>query len=241
MSQKIAIVTGASKGIGLSIAKQLELDGYFVIGTHVREYDDAFKNSIETPSFKLTRVDASDMDACQAFADDVIKAHGPISVLVNNAGIVKDQLMMRMSDDDFKSVLDVNLVGTFNMTKALTKPMLRQRFGSIVNISSVIGLIGNVGQANYAASKAGLIGFSKSIAKEFAPRGVRVNCVAPGFIETDMTDALDEKTVASITENIAMKTLGSAQDVADAVSFLVSDKAKYITGQTLNVCGGLVM
>lgn len=241
MNKKIAIVTGASKGIGLAIAKQLVEDGYHVIGTHVQAYDDAFKANIENDAFKLVRLDASDFTACEEFAADLIKISGPVSLIVNNAGIVKDKLMLAMSSDDFASVVDINLKGAFNMTKVFTRSMLRARSGSIVNIASVIGLIGNVGQANYAASKAGLIGMSKSLAKEFAGRGIRVNCVAPGFIETDMTDKLSDDLKVEILKAIPMQSLGKPEDIANAVSFLASDKAAYINGQVLNVCGGMVV
>ena len=241
MSKNLALVTGATKGLGYRIAKQLEADGYFVIGTYVREYSNEHIKELETDSMKLFRVDASDFEACEAFAKKVNEDYGALQVLVNNAGVVRDNLMLRMSHDDFKQVIDVNLTGVFNMTKVFAKAMLRKKAGSIVNITSVIGEIGNVGQANYAASKAGLIGFSKSIAKEFASRNIRVNCVAPGFIETDMTANLEESLQKEILKNVALQTFGEAQDVANAVSFLVSDKAKYITGQTLNVCGGLVI
>lgn len=241
MTQQVAIVTGATKGIGYAIAQQLIRDDYLVIGTYVREYDAGFVESLETENFKLMRVDARSYEACESFVSEVSSVYSNISVLVNNAGVVKDDLILRMSPDAFQDVLDVNLTGTFNMVKALSRIMLRQKSGSIVNISSVIGIIGNVGQSNYAASKAGMIGFSKSIAKEFASRNIRVNCVAPGFIETEMTKSLSDSVQDGILNTIALKTFGTVEDVANAVSFLVSDKARYITGQTLNVCGGLVI
>lgn len=241
MSKQVAIVTGATKGIGLAIAKELENSGYFVIGTHVRPYEDAYKAELESDNFKLVRLDAQDYLACEAFAKEIISDYGPISVLVNNAGIVKDKLILAMKAEDFTGVLNVNLVGTFNMIKVFSKSMLRARAGSIVNIASVIGLIGNIGQANYAASKAGVIGMSKSLAKEFAGRGIRVNCVAPGFIETEMTDQLSDDVKAAILKQIPLNTLGKPADIANAVSFLVSDKAAYINGQVINVCGGMVV
>ena len=241
MAKKIAIVSGATKGIGLGIARQLVVDGYSVIGTYVQDYDQELISSIEFDGFILRRVDVSDYESCMQFAKNIISEFGGIDTLINNAGIVKDSLVMMMSAQDFNQVMDVNMGGTFNMVKAFSKSMLRKRQGSIVNITSVIGEIGNVGQANYAASKAGVIGFSKSIAKEFAPRGIRVNCVAPGFIATNMTETLDEKTKNNILGVIALSKFGEVEDVAHAVSFLVSDKAKYITGQVLNVCGGMVI
>ncbi len=238
---EIAIVTGATKGIGLEIAQTLRDAGYFVIGTYVRDYDPEFISALQTQNFILKQVDASDYDAVKAFSTEVKKEFGNITVLINNAGVVKDNLILRMSEADFDQVIDVNLKGAFNMTKHFSRQLLRSKEASIVNISSVIGLIGNVGQSNYAASKAGLIGFSKSLAKEFASRQVRVNCVAPGFIQTEMTDQLSEDIKKEILKNIALNTLGEAKDVANAVKFLVSSDAKYITGQTLNVCGGMVL
>lgn len=238
---EIAIVTGATKGIGLEIAQTLRDAGYFVIGTYVRDYDPEFISAIQTQNFILKQVDASDYDAVKAFSTEVKKEFGNITVLINNAGVVKDNLILRMSEADFDQVIDVNLKGAFNMTKHFSRQLLRSKEASIVNISSVIGLIGNVGQSNYAVSKAGLIGFSKSLAKEFASRQVRVNCVAPGFIQTEMTDQLSEDIKKEILKNIALNTLGEAKDVANAVKFLVSSDAKYITGQTLNVCGGMVL
>ena len=241
MDRKIAVVTGATKGIGLAISKQLEKDGYFVVGTYVSDYDPSLMEKLESKNFKLKQVDASNFEKVQDFAESLKNEFGIISVLVNNAGIVKDNLILRMDEKEFSSVLDVNLKGPFNMVKAFSRQLLRSKDGSIVNITSVIGLIGNVGQANYAASKAGLVGFSKSLAKEFAPRNIRVNCVAPGFIQTDMTQSLGEGITQNIKDNIALGKLGEVQDIANAVSFLVSDKAAYITGQTLNVCGGMVL
>lgn len=241
MSQKVAIVTGATKGIGLAIAKQLVLDGYDVIGTYVSNYDEDAINNITNGEFELVRHDGTDYEATQEFIKLLIKEKGHVDVLVNNAGIVRDGLMMRMSERDFDDVLEGNLKSVFNFSKALTRPLMRQKSGVIINISSVIGLVGNLGQANYTASKAAVIGFSKSLAKELATRNVRVNCIAPGYIETSMTNALPEEIQEGIRAQIALNQFGEAQDVADAVSFLVSDKAKYITGQTLNVCGGMVM
>ncbi|CAM3620790.1 3-oxoacyl-[acyl-carrier-protein] reductase [Erysipelothrix urinaevulpis] len=241
MNKKIAIVTGATKGLGLAIAKQLVSDDYYVIGTYISDYPGEYLESIQDKNFELRQVDSSNYDECLEFSKTIKAEFNHVSVLINNAGIVKDKLLISMSPDDFKTVIDVNLTGVFNMTKAFSKGMLRQRFGNIVNITSVIGEIGNVGQANYAASKAGLIGFSKSIAKEFAPRNIRVNCVAPGFIETDMTHNLTDDLKKDILDNIALSQLGKAEDVAHAVSFLVSEQARYITGQVLNVCGGMVI
>lgn len=241
MKQKIAVVTGATKGIGLAIAKQLVSDGYEVIGTHVSPYDAETIAAITENKFTLCQIDGSDYEASMDFIKILHKDKGSIDVLVNNAGIVKDNLLMRMSEDDFDAVINSNLKSVFNLSKAVTRPMMRQKSGVIVNISSVIGIVGNLGQANYAASKAGVIGFSKSMAKELGSRNIRVNCVAPGYIQTSMTDALDESIQEGIKAQVTLGEFGTAQNIADAVSFLVSDKASYITGQTLNVCGGMVI
>lgn len=228
-----ALVTGATKGIGRAIALQLVSDGYDVVGTYVRDYDIETINSLEEEYFSLIQVDGRDSEAVK----QCVKEHGPFEVLVNNAGITKDGLVLRMSEVDFRDVLDVNLTASFLMTQAVARGMLRAKKGVIINIASVIGEMGNAGQANYAASKAGLIGFTKSIAKEFGSRGVRANCVLPGFIQTDMTDVLSEELVDGIKSGIVLGELGTVDDVAKAVSFLVS--ANYITGQSLSVCGGL--
>ena len=238
MEKQIVIVTGATKGIGLAIAKQLVSDGYFVIGSYVSDYTKQFISELESENFVLHRVDGIDFLAVSNFVKKVLNEYKSIYGLVNNAGIVKDNLLMRMSSEDFNDVLNVNLTATFNWTKAVSKSMLKNRVGSIVNISSVIGQMGNVGQANYAASKGGMIAFNKSIAKEFGNRGIRANCVAPGFIETKMTKDLD---LSEYLKVIPLNKIGSSQDVANAVSFLLSDKAAYISGQTLNVDGGMVI
>lgn len=239
MNKEIAIVTGATKGIGAAIAKQCILDGYFVIGTYVRDYDASVIAEMENENFKLFQVDSSNFEACEQFARQVKSYDIPLGLLVNNAGITKDALMMRMNADMFKAVIDTNLIGVFNMTQAFTKQLLKQRQGSIINMSSVVGVSGNIGQANYAASKAGVIGFSKSIAREFASRNIRVNCIAPGFIETEMTDAVPDVSKEQILNQIALGRMGSVEDIAHAVSYLA--KANYITGQTLQVCGGMVI
>lgn len=241
MDKKIAVVTGASKGIGLSIAKKLVADGFFVVGTYVQDYDSSFLDTLKSDSFTLKQVNVTDWETCLEFAKEVMSEYGRIDALVNNAGVTKDRLLMMMSPHDFDSVLSVNLKGTFNMTQVFSKYFLKQKSGSIVNITSVIGIVGNAGQANYSASKAGVIGFSKSVAKELASRGVRVNCIAPGFIETAMTHDLSEKVRSDIEASIAMKRFGSGEDVAQAVSFLTGNASTYITGQVLNVCGGMVI
>lgn len=241
MDKQIVIVTGATKGIGLEIARTLSENDYFVIGTYVSDYDFTFLSSLENDNFILKQVDSSDYEKTQDFAKEIRKEYGSITHLVNNAGIVKDNLLMMMKEEEFDAVINVNLKGAFNLTKAFTRQLLRSKNGSIVNIASVIGITGNMGQSNYAASKAGLIGFSKSLAKEFASRNLRVNAIAPGFIKTDMTDQLDEDTKTAILDKIALNKFGEAKDIANAVKFLISEDAKYITGQTLNVCGGMII
>ena len=238
MEKQIVIVTGATKGIGLGIAQQLVDDGFHVLGTYVSDYPQEALDKIQNESFELFRVDGRNLEGIQDFVKETLSKHKSIFGLVNNAGIVKDNLLMRMTEEEFSAVLDVNLVGTFNWVKAVSKSMLRKRTGSIVNIASVIGQMGNVGQANYAASKGGMIAFNKSIAKEFGARNIRCNCIAPGFIETEMTDDLD---LSEYLKNVPLNRTGSVQDVAYAVSFLMSEKSTYISGQTINVDGGMVM
>lgn len=211
MTKKIAVVTGATKGIGKAISERLVSDGYFVIGTYVSNYDTDTIRNLENENFKLKQVDSSQHDAVQAFAKEIKSTYGNINVLVNNAGVVRDNLLMMMKESEFDTVIDVNLKGAFNMTKAFTRQLFRSEDASVINIASVIGVMGNVGQSNYAASKAGLIGFSKSLAKEFASRNVRVNVVAPGFIQTDMTDALEDSLKETILNNIPLMKLGDAK------------------------------
>ena len=235
---KIVIVTGGSRGIGKSIAKKFASLGAKVTVT--------YKNSVDTAEFdslgiKYYQCDAADTAAVQAFADGIIKEHGKIDILVNNAGMTKDGLLMRMSEADWDSVLDTNAKGVFNFTKAVTRQMISQKQGKIVNISSVVGLTGNAGQSNYAASKAAVIGFTKSIAKELASRNINVNCIAPGYIDTDMTSKLNDTVKQGILQSIPMKRIGDGNDIANAVMFLCSDESSYITGQTICVDGGMVM
>lgn len=241
------IVTGATKGIGLAIAKGFAKENNNLVITYksdiskeeqVKIIKDFSEYNIEV---LLKQVDVKDYQACEELVNEVYEKFDSVKVLVNNAGITKDNLTIKMSESDFKDVIDTNLVGTFNMSKLIGKKMFKQKEGNIINVASVIGVMGNLGQSNYAASKAGVIGFTKSLAKEMALRNVRVNCVAPGFIETRMTSVLDEKVSEKIMENIPLKRYGQPEDVADAVLFLASPRASYITGQVINICGGLLM
>lgn len=242
---KVALITGGSRGIGKAIALKLAKDGYDVIINY--SGNDQKANETVNELIKLGsnatafKADVRNFKEVNLMAEYVIKNYQRIDLLVNNSGITKDTLMLRMTEDDFNDVIDVNLKGTFNVTKAFTRSFFKQKDGNIINISSVIGEIGNIGQANYAASKAGIIGFTKSIAKEYGERNIRVNCICPGFIQTDMTEQLDEKLKAHILNNIVLKELGKPEDVANLVSFLASSNSRYITGQVINICGGMVI
>lgn len=243
LSQKKILVTGSSRGIGAGIARLLAHEGAQVAITYSSSEAQAREvlASLEGTGHMMVPLQVSDEESVSKAFAAVLEKFGQIDGLVNNAGITKDNLLLRMKADDFQSVMDINLKGTFLCTKAVIKPMMKARGGSIVNITSVVGEQGNAGQANYAASKAGTEGFSKSIAKEVASRQIRVNCVAPGFIVTDMTDKLSEDQKKAIIQNVPLESLGSTDDVAHAVAFLLSDKARYITGHTLSVNGGLYM
>lgn len=242
---KNAIITGASRGIGREIALTLAENGANIV-INYRNYSneiEALVKDIEAKGVKIVTVkcDVSNFEEVENLISEAKEKLGSIDILVNNAGITKDGLLMRMKQEDFESVLDVNLKGVFNTTKLITPIMMKQRTGKIINISSVVGLVGNAGQCNYAASKAGVIGFSKSIARELAPRGVNINVVAPGYIDTDMTNGLLDKVKESILQTIPMKKMGSTKDVANLVLFLSSGLSDYITGQVINVDGGMVM
>ena len=243
LSGKIALVTGASKGIGRGIAVKLAQAGADVAFTYLSsvEKGQALVTELAALGVKAKgyRSDASDFKAADELITAVVADFGKLDIVVNNAGITKDNLLMRMTEENFNDVIKTNLNSVFNITKACQRPMLKQRSGSIINISSVVGVKGNAGQANYAASKAGIIGFTKSIALELGSRSIRCNAIAPGFIETEMTDALPPETVKQWRESIPLKRGGTPNDVANAVLFLASDMAAYITGQVLHVDGGM--
>ena len=242
---KTALVTGASRGIGAAIAKKLAARGFMVIINygHSSAAAEEVKNQIEQAGGQavLMQGDVSSGDDVDRMFKDIKKTWGRLDVLVNNAGINRDTLLVRMKEDQWDAVLSTDLKSVFFTTKAAASLMMRQRSGSIINIASVVGITGNAGQANYAAAKAGVIGFTKSAAKELAARGIRVNAIAPGFIETDMTDAIPEKIREGMLETIPLRRGGKAEDVANAVAFLASDDAGYITSQVLKVDGGMVM
>jgi 3-oxoacyl-[acyl-carrier protein] reductase len=241
---KTAIITGASRGIGSGIARVFAENGSNVAFTYSSSVDSAIKlqdelleNGVKVKSYKS---DASDFNSSQKLITDVISDFGQIDILINNAGITKDNLLMRMGEEDFDKVIEVNLKSVFNMTKAVQRTMLKQRKGSIINMSSVVGVKGNAGQTNYAASKAGIIGFSKSVALELGSRNIRCNVIAPGFIETEMTAKLDQTTVDQWRAGIPLKRGGTPNDIANACVFLASDMSSYITGQTIHVDGGML-
>jgi 3-oxoacyl-[acyl-carrier protein] reductase len=241
---KIAIITGASRGIGKSIAKSFIAQGATVAFTYHSSDEKAKELEKELTAkggkAKGFKSDASKMADAESLIKEVLEAFGTIDIVVNNAGITDDTLLMRMSEEQWDRVINVNLKSCFNLTKAVLKTMLKARFGSIINISSVVGVQGNAGQANYAASKAGILGFTKSIALELGSRNIRCNAIAPGFIETEMTAKLDPDTVKGWRNAIPLKRGGTPEDVANACIFLASDMSSYVTGQTLNVCGGMI-
>lgn len=244
LSTKTAIVTGATRGIGRTIAEFLaELGASVVLAGRTSAALDEVAEGIRSRGGQALPVtcDVTVGEDVDKLVQETLEAFGRIDILVNNAGITRDTLVMRMSEDDWDAVLDTNLKSVFRCTKAVLRPMLKQRAGRIINVASVVGLTGNVGQANYAAAKAGLVGFTKSVAREVAARGITVNAVAPGYIDTDMTQALSAEQRDKILAGIPMGRMGSTEDIAHAVAFLASDEAGYITGQTLVVDGGLVM
>lgn len=245
LAGKVALVTGASRGIGKAIACKLAREGAKVIINYngSKEKAEAVKSEIEAAGgqAEVYQCDVSDYTACETFIQTVIKEEGCLDILVNNAGITKDGLLMKMSEEDFDKVLDTNLKGAFNTIRFASRQMLRQKGGRIINMSSVVGVSGNAGQANYAASKAGVIGLTKAAARELASRGITVNAIAPGFIETDMTDVLSDKVKEASEAQIPLGHFGKPEDVAAAAAFLASEEAGYITGQVLHVDGGMVM
>ncbi len=241
---KIAIITGASRGIGKSIAQSFIAQGATVAFTYRSSEEKALELEQELTgnggTAKGFKSDASKMADAESLVKEVLESFGTVDIVVNNAGITDDTLLMRMTEDQWDRVINVNLKSCFNLTKSVLKTMLKARSGSIINISSVVGVQGNAGQANYAASKAGILGFTKSIALELGSRNIRCNAIAPGFIETEMTAKLDQETVAGWRKAIPLKRGGTPEDVANACVFLASDMSSYITGQTMNVCGGMI-
>ncbi|MDR2238623.1 MAG: 3-oxoacyl-[acyl-carrier-protein] reductase [Chryseobacterium sp.] len=240
---KVALITGATRGIGKAIAEMYAHQGAKVAFTYAGSVDKA--KELEAALSSVTQIkgyqsDASDYDAAQKLIDDVMQEFGKIDILVNNAGITKDNLLLRMSKEDWDVIMKVNLDSVFNLTKAVIKPMMKAKSGSIINMTSVVGISGNAGQSNYAASKAGVIGFTKSVALELGSRNIRCNAVAPGFIETEMTAVLGEKVIQEWKDQIPVRRLGQTEDIANACVFLGSDMASYITGQTLQVDGGML-
>jgi 3-oxoacyl-[acyl-carrier protein] reductase len=239
LQDKIAVVTGGSRGIGI-VARFVELGAKVVFSYRSSaEEAQAIVDKLGADNVLAVKSDASVMEDAQELIRSAMDTHGRIDVLINNAGITKDNLMLRMSEEQWDDVIRINLKSCFNLTKSAMRIMLKQRSGSIINMGSVVGVFGNAGQANYAASKAGIIGFSKSIAKEVGSRGIRCNVITPGFIKTEMTDELDEKTKESYVSNIPLKDFGNVGDIAEACAFLGSDGSRYITGQVISVCGGL--
>jgi len=243
---KVVLITGGSRGIGEKIAERFAQAGYNLIINYVSNIENV--EELETKikgnaniEILFIQSDVTSFESCENMVNEAIEKFGHIDVLVNNAGITKDTLLMRMKEEDFDKVINVNLKGTYNVTKNVIPYMMKQKYGKIVNISSVVGVSGNAGQANYAASKAGIIGFTKSIAKELASRNILANCVAPGFIKTDMTDILSDSVKESINSQIPLKKMGTAKEVANAVYFLGNEENTYITGQVLNVDGGMLM
>lgn len=244
---QVALVTGASRGIGSAIALELASRGVVVIGTATSD-DGAARIGTTLAAApgavsgcRGARLDVNDASAAEALIDEIVKAHGGLQVLVNNAGITRDMLAMRLKDDDWDAVLDTNLKAVFRMSRAVIRPMMKQRYGRIVSITSVVGASGNAGQANYAAAKAGVAGMTRALARELGSRNITVNCVAPGFIETDMTAALPEEQQKALLGQIPLGHLGKPSDIAHAVAYLASPQAAYVTGQELHVNGGMFM
>jgi 3-oxoacyl-[acyl-carrier protein] reductase len=245
LTGKVAVVTGAGKGIGRAIALKLAQHGASIVINYrssAKEAEEVIQEIRKNGGkAEMVQGDVSSFEDADKVIKFAVESFGRLDILVNNAGITKDTLLLRMKEEDFSKVLDVNLKGVFNCTKHASAVMLKQKSGKIINISSVVGLIGNAGQSNYAAAKAGILGFTKSVAKELGTRGITVNAIAPGFITTDMTEVLADKVKEKLIENVPLKRLGSPEDVANLAAFLASDNASYITGQVINVDGGMVM
>lgn len=245
LDNKVVLITGASRGIGKAIAEECVKQGATVAFTYLSSEEKAKALEAELTAnggtAKGFKSDAGNFDQAQQLVDDVVAAFGTVDVLVNNAGITRDTLLMRMTEEQWDEVINTNLKSAFNLTKAVQRPMLKARSGSIINMSSVVGVSGNAGQSNYAASKAGLIGFTKSVAQELGSRNIRCNAIAPGFIETEMTEALSEEVRAEWVKGIPLKRGGTPEDVANAVLYLASDLSAYVSGQTICVDGGMVM
>ena len=244
LAGKVALVTGAAQGIGKAVALLLARNGADIVVSDINlEKAEETVQEVQTLGRKAlaVKVDVAKLDDVEKMVEAILAQFGRVDILVNNAGIARDKLILRMTEEDWDAVLNINLKGTFNCTKAVVRHMSKQKSGKIVNIASVVGEMGNAGQGNYAASKAGVIGFTKTIAREFAQRGINVNAIAPGYIETPMTDALPEKVKEELKRMIPMDRLGKPEDVAETVLFLVSDSSNYITGQVLNVNGGIYM
>ena len=239
--KKIALVTGATRGIGRAIAERLVKDGFFVVGTATSERGADVISGYLGESGCAFKLDVTDSDSVANVLDTIKTNYGDIMTLVNNAGITRDNLLMRMSDSEWNDIIQTNLTSIFKLSKSVLRPMMKNRFGRIINIGSVVGTMGNAGQANYAAAKAGVVGFSKSLAREVASRGITVNTVSPGFIATDMTNALTEEQKKNTLASVPAGRLGSTEEIAAVVSFLASDGASYITGETLHVNGGMYM
>ena len=243
--RKVAFITGGSRGIGKEVATKFAENGYNIVINYVSDKTDVeqLRNEWESKGVKtlILKADVTKTEEVENVVKTAIDTFGKIDVLVNNAGITRDNLLMRMSEEEFDKVIETNLKGTFIVTKAVTKYMMKKRSGSIINLSSVVGVAGNAGQCNYSASKAGVIGFTKSVAKELASRNIRANAVAPGFIETDMTAVLSDAVKENIHNQIPLKRMGTAKEVANLIYFLGSDESSYITGQVINVDGGMLM
>lgn len=245
MEKKVALITGGSRGIGKAIAEEFAINGYDLIINYVSDNTDLEKLGKDFSKLGadtlFIKTDVTNFESCENMVKMGVEKFGKIDVLVNNAGITKDGLIMRMKEEDFDKVININLKGTFNVTRNVVPIMIKQKYGRIVNISSVVGVVGNAGQCNYSASKAGIIGFTKSLAKELASRNIQANAVAPGFIATDMTEVLSDTVKENINAQIPLKRMGTAKEVAKVVYFLSSESSSYITGQVINVDGGMVM